>query len=110
MSRSIDDIICDFEFCCTRQKNGLMSRFFFEPWEYKMHQQVRLLFDFLNYLNKKITKLKVFSDRFKSDLERIAITKKCVESKITDLQYHNVSAHVARTLYECYDEQNGFWS
>lgn len=109
MSRSIDSMIYDFEFCCTRQKNGLMSRFFYESWEYKLHHRARLLFEFLNYLHKKIDRLKK-AQYDTEDIDKVVTTKKCVEAKITDLQYHNVSAHVARILYDSHDEQNGFWS
>lgn len=109
MSRSVDSMICDFEFCCTRTKNGLMSRFFYETWEYKSHHKARLLFEFLNYLTKKIDRLKKASQDTK-DIDKVVITKKCIESKITDLQYHNVSAHAARILYGSYDSENGFWS
>ena len=102
-------MICDFEFCCTRQKNGLMSRFFYETWEYNLHHRAKKLFDFLNYIHKKIQILK--SAQYDTeDIDKVVITKKCVEAKITDLQYHNVSTHVARILYDSHDEQNGFWS
>lgn len=110
MSRSIDSMICDFEFCCTRTKNGLMSRFFYENWEFKLHQKARKLFDFLNYLNKKIDRLKKAPHLYTDEIDKLIITKKSVETKIEGVQYHNVSTHVARTLYESYDEQNGFWS
>ena len=109
MSRSVDDMMACFEFACLRTKNGLMSRFFYETWEFKLHHRARLLFEFLNYLHKKIERLKK-AQYDTEDIDKVVITKKCVEAKITDLQYHNVSTHVARILYDSHDEQNGFWS
>ena len=112
MDRSIDSMICDFEFSCTRTKNGLMSRFFYENWEFKLHQKARKLFDFLNYLNKKLhstengRRLSIIEIQ-NSDAYRL---KQIIESKIEEVQYHNVSHHLARVLYESHDEQNGFWS
>jgi len=110
MDRSIDDMIYDFESECLRTKNGLMSRFFYEAWEYKLHHKVRLLFDFLRYLNKKIDRLKKAPHLYTDEIDKLIITKKSVEAKIEGVQYHNISAHVARILYESYDSQNGFWS
>lgn len=86
-----------------------MSRFFYESWEYKMHHRARLLFDFLNYLHKKIERLKK-AHYDTEDIDKVIITKKCIEAKISELQYHNVSAHVARILYDSHDEENAFWS
>ena len=54
MDRSIDDMMQCFEFECLKTKNGLMSRFFYEAWEYKLHLRARKLFDLLNYLHKKL--------------------------------------------------------
>lgn len=102
-------MIYDFEFCCTRQKNGLMSRFFYETWEFKQHNKAKKLFELLNYLHKKIDRLKK-AQYDTEDIDKVVITKKCVKAKITDLQYHNVSAHVARILYDSHDDQIGFWS
>lgn len=112
MDRSVDSMIYDFEFCCTRTKNGLMSRFFYETWEYSLHLKAKKLFDLLNYLNKK---LKHAENGRRLSLDEITSSdayrlKKAIETKIEEVQYHNVSTHVARTLYESYDSQNGFWS
>ena len=102
MDRSIDSIICDFEFCCTRTKNGLMSRFFYENWEFKLHNKVRKLFDFQNYLNKKLhstengRRLSIIEIQ-NSDAYHL---KQIIESKIEGVQYHNISHHLARVLYE----------
>ena len=112
MSRSIDSMICDFEFCCTRTKNGLMSRFFYENWEFKLHQKARKLFDFLNYLNKKLhynEKGRRLSLAEISESEAYHL-KQIIEKRIEKVQYHQVTHHVARTLYESYDSQNDFWS
>lgn len=112
MDRSIDSIICDFEFCCTRTKNGLMSRFFYENWEFKLHQKARKLFDFLNYLNKKLhsaenrRRLSIIEIQ-NSDAYRL---KQIIEKRIEEVQYHQISHFQARVLYESYDSQNGFWS
>ena len=54
MDRSVDDMMACFEFACLRTKNGLMSRFFYETWEFKLHNKARKLFNFLNYLHKKM--------------------------------------------------------
>ena len=102
MDRSVDSMICDFEFSCTRTKNGLMSRFFYENWEFKLHQKARKLFDFLKYLNKKLhstengRRLSIIEIQ-NSDAYRL---KQIIESKIEEVQYHNVSHHLARVLYE----------
>lgn len=112
MSRSIDDMMACFEFSCLKTKNGLMSRFFYENWEFKLHQKARKLFDFLNYLNKKLhstengRRLSIIEIQ-NSDAYRL---KQIIESRIEEVQYHKVSNHVARVLYESYDSQNGFWS
>ena len=112
MDRSIDNMIYDFEFCCTRTKNGLMSRFFYETWEFKLHVKAKKLFNLLNYLNKKMHytengKKLSFAEITETDAYNL---KRKIESKIEEVQYHNVSTHVARILYESYDYQNGYWS
>lgn len=110
MSRSIDNMMADFEFMCLRMKNGLMSRFFYETCEFKLHSKAKKLFKHLNYLNKKIDRLKKAPHLYTENIDKLIITKKCVEAKIEDVQYHNVSHHAARTLYESYDFENGYWS
>lgn len=108
MSRNIDDMMACFEFACLRTKNGLMSRFFYENWEFKLHKKARKLFNFLDYLHKKLNasneRLAVIAE---SDTYHL---KQIIESKIEGVQYHNISHHQARTLYESYDSQYGFWS
>lgn len=112
MDRSVDDMMECFEFACLKTKNGLMSRFFYEPWEFKLHNKVRKLFKLLDYLHKKMHyserehRLRI-AEIVETDAYRL---KKIIESKIEEVQYHNISHHVARTLYESYDSENGFWS
>lgn len=112
MSRSIDNMMADFEFMCLRMKNGLMSRFFYETWEFKLHSKAKKLFKLLNYLNKKLH----YSENGKRlSLDEIVETdayrlKRILENKIEEVQYHNISHHQARILYESYDSENGFWS
>ena len=102
MDRSIDDMMQCFEYSCLKTKNGLMSRFFYETWEFKLHQKARKLFDFLNYLNKKLHSTEngrrlSFVEISKTDAYSL---KKIVETKIEEVQYHHISHHLARTLYE----------
>lgn len=112
MNRSVDDMMKDLEFICLRTKNGLMSRFFYETWEYKLHNKARKLFKFIDYLNKKLhysengRKLSI-DEIVETDAYRL---KRILENKIEEVQYHNVSPHAARILYESYDSENGFWS
>lgn len=112
MNRSVDDMIACFEFACLRTKNGLMSRFFYENWEFKLHNKARKLFDLLNYLHKKMH----YNENGRTlSIVEIAETdacrlKKIIEAKIEEVQYHNVSTHVARILYDSHDSENGFWS
>lgn len=112
MSRSIDDMMECLEFACLKTKNGLMSRFFYENWEFKLHVKARKLFNLLSYLNKK---LHYNENGRRLSLDEIVDSdayhlKRIIESKIEEVQYHNVSHHVARTLYESYDFENGYWS
>lgn len=112
MSRSIDDMMECFEFTCLKTKNGLMSRFFYENWEFKLHSKARKLFNLLSHLNKKLHynengRRRSLDEIVDSDAYNL---KRKIESKIEDVQYHNVSHHVARTLYESYDFENGYWS
>ena len=112
MSRSIDDMMACFEFACLKTKNGLMSRFFYETWEFKLHNKARKLFELLNYLHKKLHynekgRRLSLAEISETDAYRL---KQIIEKRIEEVQYHQVSHHVARTLYESYDSQNGFWS
>ena len=112
MSRSIDDMMGCFEFACLKTKNGLMSRFFYENWEFKLHNKARKLFNLLNYLNKKLHynengRRLSLAEITETDAYRL---KQIIEKRIEEVQYHNVSTHVARTLYESYDFENGYWS
>lgn len=112
MSRSIDDMMACFEFTCLSTKNGLMSRFFYETWEFKQHNKAKKLFELLNYLHKKLhynEKGRRLSLAEISESEAYHL-KQIIEKRIEEVQYHNVSTHVARTLYDSYDAQNGFWS
>ncbi len=111
MSRSIDNMMADFEFVCLRTKNGLMSRFFYETWEFKLHQKARKLFNLLNYLHTKMH----YSENGGRSLAEIVDTdayrlKQIIEKRIEEVQYHNISHFQARVLYESYDSENGFWS
>ena len=105
MSRSIDDMMGCFEFACLKTKNGLMSRFFYENWEFKLHNKARKLFNLLNK-NSNGRRLSL-AEITETDAYHL---KRKIESKIEEVQYHNVSTHVARTLYESYDFENGYWS
>lgn len=112
MDRSIDDMMQCFEFACLRTKNGLMSRFFYENWEFNLHNKARKLFDLLNYLNKKLHHTEngrrlSLVEITETDAYRL---KQIIEKRIEEVQYHNISHYQARVLYESYDEQNGFWS
>lgn len=112
MDRSIDDMMACFEFACLRTKNGLMSRFFYENWEFKLHNKARKLFNLLNYLNKKLHysengKRLSFAEITETDAYRL---KQNIEKRIEEVQYHHISHFQARVLYESYDSQNGFWS
>ena len=112
MDRSIDDMMACFEFSCLKTKNGLMSRFFYENWEFNLHVKARKLFNLLSYLNKKLHSTKngrrlSIIEIQNSDAYRL---KKVIESRIEEVQYHQVSHHVARVLYDSYDSENGFWS
>ena len=95
--RTIDDIMQDFEVECTN-KCSIMTRFFYEPWEYKLHHKIRKLFDFNNYLQTKMHRLlkQKRNDVYKSD--EFNLMHK-IDKKITDAQYHGVSAHTAGILY-----------
>lgn len=89
-----------------------MSRFFYENWEFNLHQKARKLFDLLNYLNKKLHSTKdgkrlSFAELTEDDAYRL---KQKIEKRIEEVQYHHVSHFQARILYESYDSQNGFWS
>lgn len=111
MDRSVDDMMACFEFACLRTKNGLMSRFFYENWEFKLHNKARKLFDLLNYLHKKMH----YSENGGRSLAELTETdayrlKQIIEKRIEEVQYHNISHFQARVLYESYDCENGFWS
>ena len=112
MSRSIDNMMADFEFVCLRTKNGLMSRFFYETWEFKLHNKAKKLFKFIDYLNHK---MHYYENGKRLSIDEIVETdayrlKRILENKIEEVQYHNVSTHAARILYESYDSENGYWS
>jgi predicted DNA-binding protein len=112
MSRSIDDMMACFEFACLKTKNGLMSRFFYENWEFKLHNKARKLFELLNYLHKKLhynEKGRRLSLAEISETEAYHL-KQIIEKRIEEVQYHHISHIQARILYESYDSQNGFWS
>lgn len=101
MDRSVDDTMSCFEFACLRTKNSLMSRFFLENWEFKLHNKAKKLFKFRNYLYKKIhDNTRKLPEISKTDAYRL---KQFIESKIVRVKYHNISTHIALVLYDSYD-------